>query len=80
MKAQSGQLGFIHRIHRRIASRKFAQLRQGAVLVLPEKEMPAIRESGEKRRIFGVQHVAKARQLEFAHNAGLEQTAEVGQR
>src|SRR5262249_14383519 len=72
--------GFIHRIHRRIAGGKLTQFCQGAVLILPEKKMPAIRESGEKRWIFGVQHIAKTLELEFAHNARLEQTTQVGQR
>src|SRR5438128_282509 len=41
--------------------------------------MPAVWESGEKRRIFRVQHIAKTLKLEITHNAGLEQATEVSQ-
>src|SRR6266487_1995025 len=61
-----------------IAFRELGDLLERFSAVLPHEEVTIVRERGEKCRIFGVDLVSEAREIEVPNDPLLKKTGEVG--
>ena len=71
------QLVFVRRVDFGIVSRELGDFGQRLGAILPHEEMAAVGKRGEECGILGVHLVAEARQLQFPHDAFLQQAGEV---